>query len=90
MPELLATLQGAYSDALVEVVEACLRLDPLERPQSVFAVQRTLRGSDAAAADEDAPRAQGLARWIDTIAGRFGARWRAGEDTVPANTRGRR
>ncbi|GAA4404612.1 serine/threonine-protein kinase [Quisquiliibacterium transsilvanicum] len=89
MPELLAALQGAYSDALVEVVEACLRLDPLQRPQSVFALQRTLRGSDAAAADEEAPRAQGLARWIDTIAGRFGARRRVGEETVPTNTQGR-
>ena len=28
------------------------------------------------AAEEEAPRTQGLARWIDTIAGRYGARWR--------------
>lgn len=35
-------LRGAYSDDLVDVVEWCLRLSPLERPQSVFALQRRL------------------------------------------------
>jgi serine/threonine protein kinase len=29
---------GQYSDNLLEVVDWCLRLDPLERPQSVFAL----------------------------------------------------
>jgi eukaryotic-like serine/threonine-protein kinase len=35
-------LRGAYSDDLVELVEWCLMLDPLERPQSVFQLQRNL------------------------------------------------
>ncbi|WP_036169368.1 serine/threonine-protein kinase [Massilia sp. 9096] len=34
---------GAYSSALVELVGACLALDPLARPQSVFAVQKSLQ-----------------------------------------------
>jgi len=28
---------------LLEVIDWCLRLDPLERPQSVFALQRAIR-----------------------------------------------
>ena len=34
---------GQYSDNLLEVVDWCLRLDPLERPQSVFALQKAIR-----------------------------------------------
>lgn len=35
-------LRGVYSDELIEVVEWCLQLDPLKRPQSVFSLQKTL------------------------------------------------
>jgi len=31
-----------YSDNLIEVVEWCMALDPLSRPQSVFALQKEL------------------------------------------------
>ncbi|MBP8139919.1 MAG: serine/threonine protein kinase [Burkholderiales bacterium] len=34
---------GQYSDNVLEVVDWCLRLDPLERPQSVFALQKAIR-----------------------------------------------
>jgi hypothetical protein len=34
---------GGYSDNLLEVIDWCLRLDPLERPQSVFALQKAIR-----------------------------------------------
>jgi serine/threonine protein kinase len=34
---------GQYSDNLLEVIDWCLRLDPLERPQSVFALQKAVR-----------------------------------------------
>jgi serine/threonine protein kinase len=34
---------GNYSDDLLEVIDWCLKLDPLERPQSVFALQKALR-----------------------------------------------
>jgi serine/threonine protein kinase len=33
---------GQYSDDVLEVIDWCLRLDPLERPQSVFALQRAI------------------------------------------------
>jgi serine/threonine protein kinase len=38
----LARLRGVYSDNLIEVVEWCMALDPLSRPQSVFALQKEL------------------------------------------------
>ncbi|SDM20239.1 hypothetical protein SAMN05428957_103142 [Oryzisolibacter propanilivorax] len=38
----LAKLRGIYSDNLIEIVEWCMALDPLTRPQSVFALQKEL------------------------------------------------
>ena len=38
----LSRLRGVYSDNLIEVVEWCMALDPLSRPQSVFALQKEL------------------------------------------------
>ncbi|RYZ06072.1 MAG: serine/threonine protein kinase [Comamonadaceae bacterium] len=38
----LSRLRGVYSDDLIEVVEWCMALDPLSRPQSVFALQKEL------------------------------------------------
>jgi len=38
----LSRLRGIYSDNLIEVVEWCMALDPLARPQSVFALQKEL------------------------------------------------
>ena len=38
----LARLRGVYSDNLIEVVEWCMSLDPLSRPQSVYALQKEL------------------------------------------------
>ena len=36
-------LDGLYSPELIEVVRWCLKMDPLERPQSVFALQKALQ-----------------------------------------------
>ena len=38
----LTRMRGSYSDNLIEVVEWCMSLDPLSRPQSVFALQKEL------------------------------------------------
>ncbi len=38
----LTRLRGVYSDNLIEIVEWCMSLDPLSRPQSVFALQKEL------------------------------------------------
>ena len=42
----LSRLRGVYSDNLIEVVEWCMSLDPLSRPQSVFALQKELSRED--------------------------------------------
>jgi hypothetical protein len=38
----MSRLRGVYSDNLIEVVEWCMALDALARPQSVFALQKEL------------------------------------------------
>ncbi len=38
----LSRLRNVYSDNLIEVAEWCMSLDPLSRPQSVFALQKEL------------------------------------------------
>jgi serine/threonine protein kinase len=43
----LARLKGVYSDNLIEVVECCMALDPLARPQSAFALQKELNTQGA-------------------------------------------
>jgi serine/threonine protein kinase len=43
----LSRLRGVYSDNLIEVVEWCMALDPLSRPQSVFALQKELSRESA-------------------------------------------
>lgn len=48
---------GKYSPQLLETIDQCMRLDPLARPQSVFALQRMLappRPNTPAAPDEAA------------------------------------
>ena len=43
-----ARLEGSYSPELLGMVRACLALDPLARPQSVFALQKVLQAAPAA------------------------------------------
>lgn len=38
----MSRLRGVYSDNMIEIVEWCMALDPLSRPQSVFALQKEL------------------------------------------------
>src|SRR5438034_8027775 len=49
---------GAYSENLLEVIDWCLKLDPLERPQSVFALQKAIR---------DIPPKRRKLKFLDTI-----------------------
>jgi hypothetical protein len=41
-------MRNVYSDNLIEVTEWCMSLDPLSRPQSVFALQKELARDRAA------------------------------------------
>lgn len=42
MPAALRAFRGVYSNELLSMVERCLRLNSLERPQTVYAVQKEL------------------------------------------------
>ncbi|MEN9373389.1 MAG: hypothetical protein RIR79_941 [Pseudomonadota bacterium] len=42
IPGAMGRLRGVYSDNLIEIVEWCMALNPLARPQSVFALQKEL------------------------------------------------
>jgi eukaryotic-like serine/threonine-protein kinase len=42
VPDMLAKKSEIYSDKLLEVIEWCMALDPLARPQSVFELQSAL------------------------------------------------
>jgi len=59
-------LSGAYSQALLDIIIWCVKLDPVERPQSVFALQRALRSIDV----PEQPRKSRLARLWSSLAAR--------------------
>ena len=71
LPATIAKLaeSGAYSVPLVELVAWCLKLSPLERPQSVFALQRALRRIARQSGSQPPNRSFG--RWIDGLASRL-------------------
>jgi hypothetical protein len=50
LPSPLRRTSGKYSSELVGIMEACMRLDPEERPKSVLALQKALLGEHAHAA----------------------------------------
>jgi eukaryotic-like serine/threonine-protein kinase len=71
VPSVIAALEGAYSAALCALVASSLALDPMQRPQSVFALQRDLRAIAAARGSRAEPTTTGrsttIGRWIDSI-----------------------
>ncbi|USX28284.1 serine/threonine protein kinase [Oxalobacteraceae bacterium OTU3CINTB1] len=83
-------LAGAYTPELVRLVQWCLMVDPLERPQSLFALQKVLQ---AVAAPAPAPPAQarrgiieklggGLRGLVGRLGGAAGPKAKAGPDTL--------
>ena len=68
-----------HSPALIALARSCLALDPLARPQSVFAVQKVLKEGAPAAVDmdaaaaSDAAAAQAPATGWRGLVGRLGA-----------------
>jgi eukaryotic-like serine/threonine-protein kinase len=65
-----AGLQAAaklYSQQLIDLVHWCLKQNPLERPQSVFALQRALRDAPPATSRPVPQQPAGLSRWLDSL-----------------------
>src|ERR1700675_3748168 len=57
-------LEGLYSPELIQVVRWSLMIDPMERPQSVFALQRALM---MPAQEEELRMADKIARKVHSI-----------------------
>ncbi len=63
LPTAIDRLSGVYSQALLDLIIWCVKLDPVERPQSVFALQRALRAIELPA---EPPRSR-LSRWWNAL-----------------------
>ena len=78
VPGAIDALAEHYSRPLLDLVAWCLKLDPLERPQSIFALQRALRLIRVPTGMPG--RANNAVRWFDTLAARAGVRRRDSEN----------
>lgn len=76
VPGLLQGLVGPYSQQLVDLVAWALKLDVMERPQSVFALQRALRKTQEATAQGPTTetQAKGLRHWFSGLQSKVGGR----------------
>lgn len=63
LPDAIDRLSTFYSQALLDIVVWCVKLDPVERPQSVFALQRALRAIEVPEPD----RRFGKTRWLSRL-----------------------
>ncbi|MEH6435012.1 serine/threonine protein kinase [Massilia sp. DD77] len=61
-----------YSRELVDMVRSCLALDPLARPQSVFAIQKVLQAAPAVPLPEPEPVEEERASGWRSLVGRLG------------------
>lgn len=78
LPAQFDKLAGSYSPELLAMVRACLALDPMARPQSVFAVQKALQAAPAAPiAAEPATTAAAAPGGLRGLLGRLGSFGRA-------------
>jgi serine/threonine protein kinase len=78
-----AKLEGQYSPELVKLVRWCLEVEPLDRPQSLFALQKVLQAS--AQSTPPAPAPPTIMDKLRGLLGRLGsgaARAKAGPDTL--------
>ena len=74
-PKLEKLIADGSNAALVDLIAWCLKLNPIERPQSVFTLQRSLRRIEidkTATTTTGETQTRRLRRWIDTIVTRRG------------------
>ena len=78
-------LEGIYSPELLQVISWSLKNDPLERPQSVFALQKALREPVPNKPAEDTLNS--VSRKLRGFFGSFGKRDANAETTIQENSR---
>ncbi|MCX7212585.1 MAG: serine/threonine-protein kinase [Burkholderiales bacterium] len=74
-----------YSQQLVDIVHWCLKQNPLERPQSVFVLQKALREPSSTPAVPIPSRPAGFSRWLDSLSNRRRATRSDSTVTWPTN-----
>lgn len=72
MEEHFSKLEGMYSRELIQVIRWALQIDPLERPQSVFALQKALR--EPVSEQKNAALLTKLSSKLRSLFGGFGKR----------------
>jgi eukaryotic-like serine/threonine-protein kinase len=78
-------LEGMYSRELIQVIRWSLRIDPLERPQSVFALQKALREPVPEPKEEDL--VEKVSKKLRNLFGGLTKASTTGNTTVQNNTR---
>jgi len=81
----LQTAVQLYSQQLVDIVHWCLKQNPLERPQSVFALQTALREPPSTPPVPVPSRPAGFSRWLDSLSNRRRATRSESTLTWPTN-----
>lgn len=78
-------LESMYSRELIQVIRWALRIDPLERPQSVFALQKALR--EPIPEKKEADLMEKVSSKLRNLFSGFGRDAQAGANTIQNNTR---
>jgi hypothetical protein len=78
-------LEGLYSRELIQVIRWALRIDALERPQSVFALQKALR--EPAPQEKEASLLEKAANKLRSLFGGVGRDTSGVANTVQDHTR---
>ncbi|KIF80716.1 serine/threonine protein kinase [Noviherbaspirillum autotrophicum] len=80
-------LESTYSRELIQVIRWSLRIDPLERPQSVFALQKALREPVAEKREEDTALLEKVSTKLRSFFNSFGKAAPGDAANIHHNTR---
>ncbi|QDZ27456.1 serine/threonine-protein kinase [Noviherbaspirillum sp. UKPF54] len=80
-------LESTYSRELIQVIRWSLRIDPLERPQSVFALQKALREPVAEKREEDTALLEKISARLRSLFSGFGKAAQSNAANLHNNTR---
>lgn len=82
MDHYLGKLDDTYSKDLIGLVEACLKVDPLERPQSLFEMQKALLTPVAEKTVSEEPQKPSLGQRLRSLFGGLGKKGSDGSTII--------